>query len=176
MKQRASFPYRLTIILAFLFVLFTAGAFVLFARYFPAQLRQDFDRFYNDKSSLKYWDIHKDISKINPGDILVIVYDDGNGHMMIVDKVLARSESTLDLRIVDSTRLHHKNDTRKTAKNSACHKIKVLGHIQFIVKRAKCKFEQHDKRKERKKRAFSYGCIYLFILHLQPLIRIVTAF
>lgn len=73
---------------------------------------QDFDRFYNDKNSLKYWDIHKDISKINPGDILVIVYDDGNGHMMIVDKVLARSESTLDLRIVDSTRLHHKNDTR----------------------------------------------------------------
>ena len=45
MKQRASFPYRLIIILAFLFVLFTAGAFVLFARYFPAQLRQDFDRF-----------------------------------------------------------------------------------------------------------------------------------
>ena len=73
---------------------------------------QDFERFYQDSGNLKYWDIHKDISKINPGDILVIVYNDGNGHMMIVDKVLARSESTLDLRIVDSTRLHHKNDTR----------------------------------------------------------------
>lgn len=71
---------------------------------------RDFAAFYS--SDLRYWKIHRDVLSAVPEDILVIVYNDGNGHMMIVDKVLNRTDNSIDLRIVDSTRLLHKNDTR----------------------------------------------------------------
>lgn len=78
---------------------------------------QDFKHFYKNSESFKHWKIHKNIINIAPKDILVIVYDDGNGHMMIVDKIIYKSDNLLDLRIVDSTRLLHKNDTRSPDKN-----------------------------------------------------------
>lgn len=73
---------------------------------------KDFERFYTQPESLHYWKIHKDILDINSDDILIIVYDDGNGHMMIVDKIISRCNNSIELRIADSTRLLHKNDTR----------------------------------------------------------------
>jgi len=45
MKKKLSFPFKLIIILTSLFILLAVVAFLLFFRYFPAQLRQDFDRF-----------------------------------------------------------------------------------------------------------------------------------
>lgn len=73
---------------------------------------QDFERIYNHPENLRYWKIHKNIFDMHPDDILIIVYGDGNGHMMIVDKIISRSGNDIELRIVDSTRLLHKNDTR----------------------------------------------------------------
>lgn len=73
---------------------------------------QDFKRFYKESKKFNYWNIHKNIMDIAPNDILVIVYDDNNGHTMIVDKILNKTDNFIELRIVDSTRLLHKNDTR----------------------------------------------------------------
>ncbi len=75
---------------------------------------QDFEQIYKNSHLFKHWRIHKNIFEIAPNDILIIVYDDGNGHMMIVDKVVATTSDGVDLRIVDSTRLLHGNDTRTT--------------------------------------------------------------
>ena len=95
---------------------------------------QDFERFYQNSGNLKYWEIHKDIFDIKPGDILVVVYDDANGHMMIVDSILGRNENTLELRIVDSTRLHHKNDTRSGEQTGiGCGDIKITKSGNNIV-------------------------------------------
>ena len=65
---------------------------------------------------------------------MVVVYDDANGHMMIVDSILGRNENTLELRIVDSTRLHHKNDTRSSEQTGiGCGDIKITKSGNNIV-------------------------------------------
>ena len=89
---------------------------------------QDFERFYKSSESFTHWKIHKNVMEIIPNDILVIVYNDGNGHMMIVDKIINKSDNSLDLRIVDSTRLLHKNDTRSPDKSGIGY-----GEIRLIV-------------------------------------------
>ena len=73
---------------------------------------QDFERFFKDSKNFKYWEINKNTFEVSPNDILVIVYSDENGHMMIIDKILNKTDNLLELRIADSTRLLHKNDTR----------------------------------------------------------------
>ena len=75
---------------------------------------QDFKHFYKNSTSFNYWKIHKNIMDINHDDVVVIIYDDGNGHMMIVDKIISKTDNSLELKIIDSTRLLHKNDTRKS--------------------------------------------------------------
>lgn len=70
---------------------------------------KDFVFIHTHKKEFKYWDF---INTPIPGSILVVVFPDGNGHCMFINKVIKNNKNKLSLRITDSTRYPHKNDTR----------------------------------------------------------------
>jgi hypothetical protein len=68
----------------------------------------DFDDFF--ESCPRYWTI---VQPIKQNDIIIVIFPDNNGHCMIVDKVIENSGDVTKIRVLDSTRFPHKNDTRK---------------------------------------------------------------
>ncbi len=50
--------------------------------------------------------------QLAPGDILIVIFPNSNGHCMFIDNVLEMTKSKIALRVVDSTQFPHKNDTR----------------------------------------------------------------
>ena len=71
---------------------------------------QDFMFIHEHADKFKYWRFLPDVVEKC---ILVVVFPDGNGHCMFVDKIVSHSDNTLSLRVIDSTRYPHKNDTRR---------------------------------------------------------------
>ena len=71
---------------------------------------RDFAFIYEHKNEFAYWQF-TDAPMI--GDIMVVVFPDGNGHCMFIDKIIKNNKDRIQLRIIDSTRYPHKNDTRK---------------------------------------------------------------
>ena len=70
---------------------------------------KDFAFIHKHKKIFKYWDF---INKPVSGCILVVVFPDGNGHCMFVDKIIKNNKNDSILQIIDSTQYPHKNDTR----------------------------------------------------------------
>ncbi len=70
---------------------------------------KDFAFISKNKNNFKYWNF---VDKPVIGGILVVVFSDGNGHCMFIDKIISGDKSKYCLRVVDSTRYSHKNDTR----------------------------------------------------------------
>ena len=70
---------------------------------------QDFNFVYKNRSDFKYW---RFLSVPVSGCICVVVFPDGAGHCMFVDKILNNNGAKLEMRVVDSTRYPHRNDTR----------------------------------------------------------------
>ena len=70
---------------------------------------KDFTFLYEHQKEFKYWDF---INKPVSGCILVVVFPDGNGHCMFVDKIINNDKTSTILRVIDSTQYPHKNDTR----------------------------------------------------------------
>ena len=71
---------------------------------------KDFTFIYEHQKEFEYWHF---IERPIKDCILVVVFPDGNGHCMFVDKVIENKGNKISLRIMDSTRYPHKNDTRK---------------------------------------------------------------
>lgn len=71
---------------------------------------KDFTFIYEHKKDFEYWQF---IEQPIKDSILVVVFPDGNGHCMFVDEIIENKENKIALRIMDSTRYPHKNDTRK---------------------------------------------------------------
>ncbi|MDR3126192.1 MAG: hypothetical protein LBT92_01000 [Rickettsiales bacterium] len=70
--------------------------------------------------------------KVSPapaaGDVLVVVFGDGNGHCMVVEDILSRTPEEISLRIADSTRFPHRNDTRAEGQTGiGSGEIRLLG-------------------------------------------------
>lgn len=73
---------------------------------------RDFAFIYAHKKKFKYWNfIDKPISDC----VLIVVFPDGNGHCMFVDKIIKTSKTNTCLRVIDLTQYPHKNDTRTSA-------------------------------------------------------------
>ena len=70
---------------------------------------KDFAFIHKHKKGFKYWDF---IKEPIDGCILIVVFPDGNGHCMFVDKIIKKDKNNTFLRVIDSTRYPHKNDTR----------------------------------------------------------------
>ena len=70
---------------------------------------KDFAFIHEHKKSFKYWDF---IDKPVSGCILIVVFPDGNGHCMFVDKIIKSDKNNTVLRVIDSTKYPHKNDIR----------------------------------------------------------------
>ena len=70
---------------------------------------KDFAFIHKHKQTFKYWDF---INKSVSGCILVVVFPNGNGHCMFVDKIIKDDKNNTILRVIDSTQYPHKNDTR----------------------------------------------------------------
>ena len=70
---------------------------------------KDFAFINKHKNELKYWQF---IDKPVVGSIMVVVFPDGNGHCMFVDKIIKSDNNNTFLRVIDSTQYPHKNDTR----------------------------------------------------------------
>lgn len=70
---------------------------------------KDFAFIYEHKKDFKYWQF---LERPTQDCILIVVFPDGNGHCMFVDKIIENKENKISLRIMDSTRYPHKNDTR----------------------------------------------------------------
>jgi len=66
---------------------------------------KDFAFIFRRKKQFKYWSF---LPEPVSGCLLIILFPDGNGHCMFVDKVLAKGA----LRVIDCTRYPHKHDTR----------------------------------------------------------------
>ncbi|MDR0967654.1 MAG: hypothetical protein LBL75_02360 [Rickettsiales bacterium] len=73
---------------------------------------QDFEKLFENRNSLKYWKFIS-VSELKTNDISVILFPDKNGHAMIVDKIISKTFDKIILRILDSTKYSHKNDTRE---------------------------------------------------------------
>ena len=71
---------------------------------------KDFKFIYDQRNNFKYWDF---INTPTVGSIMVVVFPDGNGHCMFIDELIETNKDHMCLRIIDSTRYQHKNDTRK---------------------------------------------------------------
>jgi len=71
---------------------------------------KDFIFIYEHKEEFKYWQF---LNKPERDCIMVVVFSDGNGHCMFVDKIIKKDKNSIFLRIMDSTRYPHKNDTRQ---------------------------------------------------------------
>ena len=70
---------------------------------------KDFSLIHEHKNKFKYWQF---IEKPVSGSIMIVVFPDGNGHCMFVDNIIDNDKTKLCLRVIDSTRHPHKNDTR----------------------------------------------------------------
>ena len=70
---------------------------------------RDFTFIHEHKNEFKHWHF---TDTPTHGCILVVVFPDGNGHCMFVDKIIKNNKDKIQLRIIDSTRYPHKNDTR----------------------------------------------------------------
>jgi hypothetical protein len=70
---------------------------------------KDFSLIYKYQKEFKYLNFIKEPKQ---GCILVIVLSNGNGHCMFVDEIIENNKDSFCLRIIDSTRYPHKNDTR----------------------------------------------------------------
>lgn len=70
---------------------------------------KDFAFIHEHKQEFKYW---KFTDKPIPCCILVVVFPDGNGYCMFVDNIIKDDGDNIFLRVIDSTRYPHKNDTR----------------------------------------------------------------
>ena len=81
--------------------------------------------FINDhKNKLKYWNF---TNKPTHGGILIVVFPDGNGHCMFVDKIIKNDQEKIYLRVIDCTQYPHKNDTRTNDKTGI-----GIGEIELI--------------------------------------------
>ena len=70
---------------------------------------KDFAFIHEHKQTFKYWNfINKPVSRC----ILVVVFPDGNGHCMFIDKIIKSDKNNTVLSVIDSTQYPHKNDTR----------------------------------------------------------------
>lgn len=70
---------------------------------------KDFVFIHEHKKEFKYWNFTE---KPVVGCIFVVVFPDGNGHCMFVDRVIENTKNRISLRVIDSTQYSHKNDTR----------------------------------------------------------------
>lgn len=86
---------------------------------------RDFAFIHEHQNEFKYWRF-SDIP--TPGNILVVVFPDGNGHCMFIDKIIKKTKTKIQLRIIDSTRYAHKNDTRPNGKTGI-----GIGDIEIIL-------------------------------------------
>ena len=74
---------------------------------------KDFSFIYEHKKELKYWDF---LDKPVCGSIMIVVFPDGNGHCMFIDEITENNKNCIKLRVIDSTRYPHLNDTRPSDK------------------------------------------------------------
>ena len=72
---------------------------------------QDFDLLVSKQSNIQYW---KFLSppQVEQGDIFIVVFEDNNGHCGFIDSIKRISNTEFVLRIIDSTKYPHKNDSR----------------------------------------------------------------
>ncbi len=97
-----------------------ANDFIKINRFFC----QDFYFVYNNRENFKYW--HFLLEPV-PRCICVVVFPDGAGHCMFVDKVLNNDDENMELRVIDSTRYLHYNDTRGEHDTGiGCGNIKIV--------------------------------------------------
>lgn len=70
---------------------------------------KDFAVIHEHKNKLKYW---RFTDKPVAGSVMIVVFPDGNGHCMFIDSIIKNDKTNISLRVIDSTRHPHKNDTR----------------------------------------------------------------
>ncbi len=71
---------------------------------------KDFTFIYEHQNEFNYWQFTE---RPTTKSILVIIFKNGHGHCMFVDKIIRNDKDKLLLRIIDSTRYPHKNDNRQ---------------------------------------------------------------
>ena len=71
---------------------------------------KDFAFMYEHADAFKYW---RFVSDPVENSILVVAFPDTTGHCMFVDKVVRKTKNGFCIRVYDSTRYPHQNDTRK---------------------------------------------------------------
>ncbi len=85
---------------------------------------QDFMFIHEHSDEFRYW---KFLPDAVDGCILVVVFPDGNGHCMIIDKIMGRDNNKITLRVIDSTRYPHKDDTRMVGETGiGCGEIEII--------------------------------------------------
>ena len=70
---------------------------------------KDFIFISQHQQEFKYW---KFMPQPTNNSIMVVIFSDGNGHCMFVDKIIKVDKNNALLRVIDSTQYPHKNDTR----------------------------------------------------------------
>jgi hypothetical protein len=70
---------------------------------------KDFSFIYQHKQDFKYWNF---LTSPLPDCILIVLFPDENGHCMFVKEIINMDNNKMRLRVIDSTRYAHKNDTR----------------------------------------------------------------
>lgn len=72
---------------------------------------RDFHEMFHSRNDFSYWEF---MNEPHENDIIVVVFDSGNGHCMFINRVIQQTQNHLVLNITDSTRYPHKNDSRHT--------------------------------------------------------------
>lgn len=70
---------------------------------------KDFAFIHEHADDFKYWQF---TNQPTENCILVVVFPDGNGHCMFVDKIMRCDMDSFQMRVIDSTRYPHQNDSR----------------------------------------------------------------
>ena len=99
---------------------------------------KDFAFVHEHAGDFKYWQFVNNPVK---NCILVVVFPDGNGHCMFVDEIIGDDKNELCLRVIDSTRYPHQNDSRGNGETG-------IGVGEIILKKAEDKYIYDSKNAE----------------------------
>lgn len=83
---------------------------------------KDFAFIYEQADRFKYW---RFLDNPMADSILVVVYPDGNGHCMFIDKIIGVDDDNWLLHVIDSTRFPHKHDSRHNTTGIGFGDIKI---------------------------------------------------
>ena len=97
---------------------------------------KDFVEIYRHKDDFHYWHF---LQTPDIGTLLIVVFPDGNGHCMFVNKIIEEKHNGYVLNIIDSTRYPHRNDSRATGQTGI-----GVGDISISIKNGQWYYDAYN--------------------------------